>query len=69
MDSRFIRRKNKPAYVVGLLLALLSTTTEAKDEMKGGFLLNVVVAQSTTVFKLLAGKDQALLVRGNTNRM
>ena len=44
VDSQIIRRKTRPAYVVGLLLALLSTTTETKDEMKGGLLLNVVVA-------------------------
>lgn len=28
-------------------------------------LLNVVVAESTAILKLLAGKDQALLIRGN----
>ena len=30
--------------------------------MKGGFLLNVVVAKGTAVLELLAGKDQALLI-------
>jgi len=44
VSSQVIRGKNRPAYVVGLLLALLSTTTEAKNKMKGGLLLNVVVA-------------------------
>jgi hypothetical protein len=34
--------------------------------MKGGFLLDVVVGESATILKLLAGEDQALLVRGNT---
>ena len=36
--------------------------------MKGGLLLNVVVAESAAIFKLLAGEDQALLVRGDTVR-
>ena len=31
--------------------------------MKGRLLLNVVVGKSTTVLKLLAGEDEALLVR------
>ena len=34
--------------------------------MKGGLLLNVVIAQSTTVFELLSGKDETLLIRGNS---
>ena len=36
--------------------------------MKGGFLLDVVIAERATVLELLAGEDQALLVRGNTAR-
>lgn len=31
--------------------------------MEGGFLLDVVVAQGSAIFKLLAGEYQALLVR------
>ena len=53
------------AHVVGLFLALLGTTTETKDEVERGFLLNVVVAQCATIFELLACEDQALLVGGN----
>lgn len=51
---------------VDLLLALLTTTTEAKDQVEGRLLLNVVVRKSTAVLELLAGKDQALLVGGDT---
>jgi len=48
---------------VDLLLALLGhTTTESEDEMKGRLLLDVVVAEGSAVFKLLASEDQALLV-------
>ena len=54
------------AYVVGLLLALLSTTTEAEHQVEGGLLLDVVVAEGTAVLELLAREDQALLVRGDT---
>jgi hypothetical protein len=48
---------------VDLLLALLGTTTQAEDEVEGGFLLDVIVGEGAPVFKLLAGEDQALLVR------
>ena len=57
-----MRRK---AYVVGLLLALLSTTTEAEHQVEGGLLLDVVVAEGTAVLELLAREDQALLVGGD----
>ena len=51
---------------VDLLLALLTTTTQTKHEVKGGLLLNVVVRKSAAVLELLAGEDQTLLVWGNT---
>ena len=50
-------------YSVGLLLALLSTTTETQDQVKGGLLLDVVVGQRAAILELLASKNQALLVR------
>ena len=34
--------------------------------MKGGLLLDVVVAEGATVLELLPGEDQALLVRGDS---
>jgi hypothetical protein len=34
--------------------------------VKGALLLDVVVCQCASVFKLLSCKDQSLLVRGNT---
>merc|ERR1719323_1021511 len=37
--------------------------SEAQDEMKGRLLLDVVVREGAAVLKLLAGEDQALLVR------
>ena len=43
----------------------LHTSTKAEDEMQGRFLLDVVVGQGATILKLLAGEDQALLVRWN----
>lgn len=51
---------------VDLLLALLSTTTEAEDEVKSALLLDVVVGEGTAILELLAGEDQALLVWGNS---
>ena len=50
----------------GLLLTLLATTTEAEDEMEGRLLLNVVVGQRASVFKLLAREDQTLLIGRDT---
>ena len=34
--------------------------------MEGGLLLDVIIAEGTTVLKLLSGEDQPLLVWGNT---
>jgi hypothetical protein len=41
----------------------LHATTQAKHKVEGGLLLDVVIREGATIFKLLAGKDQALLVR------
>ncbi|TXG69072.1 hypothetical protein EZV62_004007 [Acer yangbiense] len=48
---------------VGLLLPLLGTTANAEHQVESGLLLDVVVGQSAAILKLLAGKDEALLVR------
>ena len=41
----------------------LHTTTEAEHQVKGGFLLDVVVGERTAVFQLLSSENQALLIR------
>jgi hypothetical protein len=41
----------------------MGSASESKHQMKSGLLLDVVVSESTTVLKLLASEDQALLVR------
>merc|ERR1719232_2070765 len=51
---------------VVLLLALLATTPQAEDQVKGRFFLDVVVGQGPAILKLLAGKDQPLLVWRDT---
>jgi len=43
----------------------LHSSTEAKDKMKSGFLLDVVVGEGATVFELLSSEDETLLVRWN----
>ena len=43
----------------------LHSSTEAENKMKGGLLLDVVVAESATVLELLASENQPLLVRGD----
>jgi hypothetical protein len=40
----------------------LTTSSQAEDEMKGGFLLDVVVREGPAILELLAGEDEALLV-------
>merc|ERR1712046_407672 len=42
------------------------SSSKAKDKMKSALLLDVVVRQCTTILKLLACKDQALLIRWNS---
>jgi len=43
----------------------LHATSQTKDEVKGRLLLDVVVTEGATIFQLLAGKDQTLLVWWN----
>jgi len=52
--------------VVGLLLAFLSSTTKAKHKVQCRLLLDVVVIQGTTILKLLASENQALLIWWNS---
>jgi len=44
----------------------LHTSTQSKDEMESGLLLNVVVSEGSSVLKLFSGKDESLLVWGNS---
>ena len=45
-----------------LLLSLLSTTSQSQYKMKGWLFLDIVITKSTPIFKLLASKNQALLI-------
>ena len=44
----------------------LHTTSKSKDEMESGLLLDVVVRKSSSIFQLLTGEDESLLIWGNT---
>jgi hypothetical protein len=44
----------------------LHPTPEPENQVKGGLLLDVVVSQGAAILQLLAGEDEALLVRGDT---
>jgi len=44
----------------------LHSSTKTEDQVKGGFLLDVVVGEGTSVLQLLSGKDEALLIRGDS---
>ena len=63
------RVENKVCVTYGLASESLDedlhATTETENKMEGRFLLDVVVGQGATIFKLLASKDQALLIRRN----
>src|SRR6266567_5115503 len=41
----------------------LHTTMKAKDEVERRLLLDVVIQESSTIFKLLSSEDEALLIR------
>jgi hypothetical protein len=55
-------RSDSGTYVV-LLLPLLTTTSQPQDQVQSRLLLDVVVRESSTIFELLAGEDQSLLIR------
>ena len=44
----------------------LHSTSESQDKVKGRFLLDVVVLESTAILELLTGEDKSLLIWGNT---
>merc|ERR1719326_2232390 len=44
----------------------LHASTQAQNKMERRLLLDVVIGERTSILQLLAGKDQALLVRGDT---
>ena len=50
---------------VDLLLALLATTAKTEHKVKSGLLLDIVVGEGTAILKLLAGKNETLLVWWN----
>jgi hypothetical protein len=60
------REGSHGTHVVSLLLALLSTSTETEDQVKGRLLLDVVVTERAAILELLASEDQALLVGGDS---
>merc|ERR1712051_1054317 len=45
---------------------LRKSNYKTKDKVKGRFLLDVVVRKGTAIFELFAGKDQSLLIWGNS---
>jgi len=44
----------------------LHSTSKSQDEVKGGFLLDIVVTKSSTILKLLASENESLLVGRDT---
>jgi hypothetical protein len=44
---------------------LTMSASQTQHQMQGGFLLNIVIAQCTTILELFASKNQALLIGRN----
>ena len=42
------------------------SSSQSQDQVKGRFLLDVVIAESAAIFQLLSGKNQSLLVWGDS---
>ena len=43
----------------------LVSSAETEREVEGGFFLDVVIGEGSSVLELLPGKDKPLLIRGN----
>lgn len=45
---------------------LNGTTSKTKNQVQSGLLLDVIVAQCSTIFQLLSGENESLLIRWDT---
>mmetsp|Transcript_3785 Transcript_3785/g.6691 ORF Transcript_3785/g.6691 Transcript_3785/m.6691 type:complete len:265 (-) Transcript_3785:19-813(-) len=45
---------------------LAVSSSKTKHQVKGGFLLNIIIRKGASILELLPGEDQTLLIRGNT---
>jgi hypothetical protein len=43
-----------------------TTTSQSEDQVECGFLLDVVIRESSSIFELLSSEDESLLIWGNT---
>ena len=43
-----------------------TTSSESKNQVKGGLLLDIVVRESSAILQLLSSEDESLLIWGNT---
>jgi hypothetical protein len=44
----------------------LHSSSQSEDKMEGAFLLNIVIGQGSSIFQLLAGEDESLLIWGDS---
>merc|ERR1719330_478368 len=49
-----------------LLFLLLPSSSKTQDQVKGRFLLDIVIREGSSVFELLTGENQTLLLRWNS---
>jgi len=45
---------------------VVHTSSQSQNQMQGRFLLDVVITQSSSIFQLLSGKDETLLIGRNS---
>ena len=45
---------------------IIDSTSQSENKVKGRFLLNIIIAQSTAIFQLLSGEDKTLLIWGDS---
>jgi len=65
-DSVFRQLANHCGIVKDSAGNLAVSTTKTKDQVKSGFLLDVIIRKSATIFQLLSSEDKTLLIRWNS---
>ena len=66
LGAEFTITDNYSASFLTIIKGTLTASAQAEYEMECGFLLNVVICEGASIFKLFASEDEALLIRRDT---
>lgn len=66
LGAEFTITDNDSASFLTIIKGTLTASAQAEYEVECGFLLNVVIGEGASIFKLFACKDEALLIRRDT---